>query len=177
MHNTWSYDDILALGSLRRPRNEEVKILKKSRQSRLWAQGLGTRCVPKTERYGGSTQLSDKLLGKDHFYSTGIRAYFNILVLGTLCVPRVYLKLVKLWLSVPKSGGTTHGYGLGTLCVPNNKQGNYPSNLLGSNLCELKRLRRSSLTFFLEDFHHDAIHLLSSTTLYSIATIVDNKLL
>ena len=42
----------------------------------------------------------------------------------------------------------THGYGLGTHSVPNNKQGNYLSNLLGSNLCELKRLRRSSLTFF-----------------------------
>ena len=47
-----------------------------------------------------------------------------------------------------KSVRSTHGYGLGTLCVPNNKQGNYLSNLLGSNLCELKRLRRSSLTFF-----------------------------
>ena len=99
------------------------------------------------------------------------------MVLGTLCVPRVYLKLVKLWLSVPKSGGTTHGYDLGTHSVPNNMQGNYLSTLLGGNLSELKRLRRSSLTFFSQHFHHDARRPLSSPTLCSINTIVDNKLL
>ena len=77
------------------------------------------------------------------------------MVLGTLCDLGV-LKLVKLTRSVSKSGGTTHGYDLGTLCVPNNMQGNYLSTLLGS-IYESKRLRLSSLTFFLEDFHHDAL--------------------
>ena len=56
-------------------------------------------------------------------------------------------------------------------------QGNYLSSLLGSNLSKLKRLRRSSLTFFLKHFHHDARRPLSSPTLYSITTIVDIVLL
>ena len=51
-------------------------------------------------------------------------------------------------------------------------QGNHLCNLLGRNLSELKRLRRSSLTFFLKDSNHDAIRPLSSTTLCSITTMV-----
>ena len=138
------------------------------------SQFSGTQSVPKTEISGAILNFVINYQEKTTFT---VQVSEHILVLGTICVPRVYLKLVKKLRSVPKSGGTTHGYDLGTLCVPNNMQGNYLSTLLGSNLSELKRLRRSSLTFFLEDFHHDAIHLLSSTTLYSIATIVDNKLL
>jgi len=59
MHNSRRYDDILPLGSLRWPRIEQVKLSKKSRQNRLSAQKIGTRCVPKTEIYGGSTLLRD----------------------------------------------------------------------------------------------------------------------
>lgn len=80
---------------------------------------LGTQDVPKTGNK--ITQYSTPCLTTInlHFYSAGISVYFGFrYVSRTQRTDKGVPDLTKLTRSVPKSGGTTHGYCLGTFCVP-----------------------------------------------------------
>ena len=82
MHNTWSYDDILALGSLRRPRNEQLKLCSNKDFDRY----LGGQPSPQSTNYAKIIVVHCAFLSKNYEEILVLKSH-NFMI-GGMVVPQ-----------------------------------------------------------------------------------------
>ena len=96
MHNTWSYDDILALGSLRRPRNEQLKLCSNKDFDRY----LGGQPSPQSTNYAKIIVVHCAFLSKNYEEILVLKSH-NFMI-GGMVVPQDTVRVLNSYVVVPQ---------------------------------------------------------------------------